>query len=745
MISVVLHDAVFEPSDPFFHAANLVALLRRKQQLDDEAGTEIQEFFFLMLQHDGGADHHNQKLRVKLSLLAVKRVLGLKRLDSQRGCPNHSAALIHERCMSLLNLGIQHTSFARVAMPPEFEALVKNCSNRRQIRAVANAMADVRRCDASEDSDASDDDDDRYCDYEVVAMKTHKGGKRSFKLQQLSVDSSDDEDADRDDDGVWVREAALHGETISARVQAYLEEHVSIEERAAAAGKEEAKKAEHALRLQLPTRWQASMKPVIDLIAERFQMLELKGKPVECSEPAREVVEELHASLLELDPAYNRSLSLISDLQKMPVLAGYFASANHVFDSTYQLSLRDCDDPNCKSCCGGWNKVPEKLCSLIRAEPVLPMLDPDNPGHFYSYEKAAALSETDERALPSMKQKVVTAADKESQANDKMKELHPSKVRAVVTCVECGRPRVLYAKLLDESKPLLKKLDAFIDTVDYTCGDLLFDASADDPIEQRLAEVFYHRELLSCRDNVEIDYFNYGGLRGRTEFEHVCARCGRAPEESPLVDRSLFSATQLEGKTPLPLCNVCFSTGGKGGSGIGPVLVKRSDKVTAELERKEEKKTTKAARAKARAPEPTKRKAAPGTSAPSKRTANAPKAAPAKPKGGLHTFFPSSQTGGSSGAGSSSGGCGGRSDGGDVAYNSDDEPVGQRIERQLDIEEIFASIEQEGGEEIPLVDIHSALQAKHATWSIQQIESSLRDMEEQKKPCMFRDGVVHLL
>ena len=355
-------------------------------------------------------------------------------------------------------------------------------------------------------------------------------------------------------------------------------------------------------------------------------MLELKGKPVECSEPAREVIEELHASLLELDPAYDRSLRLMSDLQKMPVLAAYFVSKEHVFDSTYQLSLRDCNDPSCKACCGGWNDVPENLCSLIRAEPVLPMLDPDNPGHFYSYEKAAALRETDERDLPSMKDKVVTAADKESQASDKKKELHPSKVRAVVPCVECGRPRLLYAKLLEESKPLLTKLDSFLDGVDYTCGDLLFDTSSDDPVEQRLAKVFYHRELLSCRDNVEIDYFNYGGLRGRTEFEHVCARCGHAPEESPLVAASRFSATQLEGKTPLPLCNACFTTGGKDGQGIGPILVKRSDRVTSELGRKEEKKAAKAkAQAKASAkPAPAKRKAAAGTAAPvAKRSATA--------------------------------------------------------------------------------------------------------------------------
>ena len=105
----------------------------------------------------------------------------------------------------------------------------------------------------------------------------------------------------------------------------------------------------------------------------------------------------------------------------------------------------------------------------------------------------------------------------------------------------------------------VKKLDEYLETVDFHCGDAIFPCDVKLEGETaKLAEKFYNRELLSCRDHVEKDYFNYGGLRGRTEFEHVCARCGKWEEESPLVSKEVLSPSVTEGKTPLPLCTDCF-------------------------------------------------------------------------------------------------------------------------------------------------------------------------------------------
>lgn len=133
------------------------------------------------------------------------------------------------------------------------------------------------------------------------------------------------------------------------------------------------------------------------------------------------------------------------------------------------------------------------------------------------------------------------------------------------------------------SNKMLSDLDNYLETIDYRCGDTLFP----DDVEQddvgvgtaKLKDKFYHREQISCRDIMEKDYYNYGGLRGRTEFEHVCSCCSRSDDESKLIDLTKLPASVLEGKTPLPLCTLCH----RGGN--APILVKRSDKVRREQHR----------------------------------------------------------------------------------------------------------------------------------------------------------------
>ena len=144
--------------------------------------------------------------------------------------------------------------------------------------------------------------------------------------------------------------------------------------------------------------------------------------------------------------------------------------------------------------------------------------------------------------------------------------------------------------------------------------------------QEKLKEKFYNKESISCRDNMELTFFNYGGLRGRNEFEHVCAICGSSPDESPLVSKSTFTPAITGGKTPLPLCERCWDDG----NGKKPVLVNRSDKVTEEIGRKEAKADAKAkAKAKAPAPAASKGKGKAPASAASNPKAKAKAAAPA--------------------------------------------------------------------------------------------------------------------
>ena len=348
--------------------------------------------------------------------------------------------------------------------------------------------------------------------------------------------------------------------------------------------KEAAMAAKQAKQQRLREQFKASIHKVISLVKGRLTLLELKGKRVECPQAAPpELLKELHDSLRALDDKYDPKYTLMPELRKIPTIQAYLTDSEHTFDTTYMLSFQDCDAKDCKFGCCGWDGVPAK--ELLRCKPVLPMLNPNAPGHMYSYDEAVALAcGTSERNLPS-KRGLGNAEVQRRKEKDKKKELHPSKVRAVTCCDECGRPRCIYAKL-KPSELQLKRLDGYLESINYTCGDALFPKLVEGG-DEKLAQMFYNAEAITCLDKMELNYFNYGGLRGREEFEHVCARCGNAPEESQLIDKAKLAAAVTQGKVALPLCTDCFD------AKVGPVLVGRSDKVTEDLGRKERKEEVK--------------------------------------------------------------------------------------------------------------------------------------------------------
>ena len=110
--------------------ASLQAQLDADAHLDD--GQVVRKFnppALIWISADGGADHNTQHLKVRLSLLALSRCLGVPKLSALRGCPNQSYTLTAERAMSLLQLGIIHLAIERRSMPEESEAAVANCSS----------------------------------------------------------------------------------------------------------------------------------------------------------------------------------------------------------------------------------------------------------------------------------------------------------------------------------------------------------------------------------------------------------------------------------------------------------------------------------------------------------------------------------------------------------------------------------------------------------------------------------------
>ena len=75
----------------------------------------------------------------------------------------------------------------------------------------------------------------------------------------------------------------------------------------------------------------------------------------------------------------------------------------------------------------------------------------------------------------------------------------------------------------------------------------------------KLKETFFIKEARSCLDWVERDFFNTGGVKGRTEFEYICSICGAPPEDSPLVADAVLG--MRDGKKLLPCCADCHAAG----------------------------------------------------------------------------------------------------------------------------------------------------------------------------------------
>ncbi|KAL3893218.1 MAG: hypothetical protein SGPRY_014382, partial [Prymnesium sp.] len=247
---------------------------------------------------------NNKHLKVKLSLLALKRCSKLQRLDSERGSPNHSAALIHERCMSLLDLALQHTSTSRPRMDDDLELMIRNASSMKDVRVAAGEETEGRKTQRTECLELQE-------------------------ARQAEPMQSSSEDDERPLETSWVSD-----EFMKSSVE--LRKLVAIFLRGGGSEADQVPEAEESLESKQSRQrvaWRASIGEVIEFMRSRFEMLELKGTPV------------------EVWPA----CQIQRDIDKMPKLKKYFTEAEHTFERTYILSLADCSDSSCEFCCAGWS------------------------------------------------------------------------------------------------------------------------------------------------------------------------------------------------------------------------------------------------------------------------------------------------------------------------------------------------------------------------------------------------------
>ena len=107
---------ILQPSSAICRASELKQVLQNQSDLIKPV---------LLLYTDGGPDHRNTYLSVKLSLIALFLLLDLDMLISLHTAPCNSWANPVERVMSIVNIGLQGMGIMRTRMSDEFEKVTK--------------------------------------------------------------------------------------------------------------------------------------------------------------------------------------------------------------------------------------------------------------------------------------------------------------------------------------------------------------------------------------------------------------------------------------------------------------------------------------------------------------------------------------------------------------------------------------------------------------------------------------------
>ena len=260
----------------------------------------------------------------------------------------------------------------------------------------------------------------------------------------------------------------------------------------------------------------------------------------------------------------------------------------HALILPYSISIQKCNNV---SCCGEL-RSPVAHRNLVMQRQPTPRIDTSNSqqgNHFLSRDHALRLFANNASAisdltdLPSKRvdelkeaQKMKATRDKEVAQKLDLRSWDPKKVRSVVWCFHCNKPRCIFSKELNTvyyqvSKVLKQRIESISG---YSCGDLLFDDA------HEISNVIAQRQQLTCESRVEVAYYNVDGRSFKTT--PVCIHCGETGSSSFLYQQAEIEArNKSDGKKCYPICMDCFDEGKK-------VVYYAKSKVNQQVKRRED-------------------------------------------------------------------------------------------------------------------------------------------------------------
>jgi hypothetical protein len=171
-----------------------------------------------------------------------------------------------------------------------------------------------------------------------------------------------------------------------------------------------------------------------------------------------------------------------------------------------------------------------------------PMPGPE--GVFLPFEEVYNVMETNDLGRPSLSMKAPTSEiDKNNSAL-----LKGTRVRDVIKCSECARPRCIFAATRLTNEEILA-VKAVKDEDNYICGDVLFQEDS----------IYYDkivvRNLLSCAKIMETTY--YAKKISSAHFPSVCFHCGSG---NTIIDEGIQNLKR-KFKVVRPICGECKQAG----------------------------------------------------------------------------------------------------------------------------------------------------------------------------------------
>lgn len=304
---------------------------------------------------------------------------------------------------------------------------------------------------------------------------------------------------------------------------------------------------------EVKTAWIESVEPVASVLRNRFLRLKLKDDPVKALDPVSDQeIDILKRHLRELFP--NLDLKKLQKVHTSKVESYQKWIETHCRSRQYTFQIRKCRDENC---C-----LPPRL----RDEQMQWLPDPvlnETKDHYKSYNEVKG-TETNESDRPSLKAKPIKEKKLNLRATVNVTTSNPvndifeeeefevptpdahlcitQNARAIVECVECRKPRVVYShhKLTERQ---IMSFTISISEYEYTCGSPLL------PPTNSMSKKVMSRLNINCDSHVELAY--YGSGLGQVDICSVCAE--------PEADTNAELKKQY--KTVLPLCKTCEGNG----------------------------------------------------------------------------------------------------------------------------------------------------------------------------------------